>query len=405
MPKSRGRRTRHRPISTSRSSGRPRADVRAKAFDALPVVRAVDAAELRGDAREAVRLVAEDLQVRGVDEPFWRPERIRRLLELVQLDGLLPRWATSRWILAQAHQALDPDLRDRHLEAMRIAVETRGGAATLTGVDELDARAKVMDHDWVYRQVLLHDLGCLRHFVAHTASRRLLARADRISEWVRVPMGAYRLRGASPRLLTWLDLGTGEEVESLNIGSAALLETGDCAIGRLCPVSDGAIFESAPLFVPDDVAHSVADDPPSWVSAVARGCRRRDADGDPEMTTVNDLEWPLLVDVPQFWRIAQAERWSDRRLPAAGDLTPEVVTDLQQDLVRAALDGLIPIHDEGCALRSWPSVAAAATDTSVLEGLHLDADDAPALHRLAGLLPEPAGPACIQLASRLERAA
>ena len=87
-------------------------------------------------------------------------------------------------------------------------------------------------------------------------------------------MGGFRFVGETPLALTFVDLATGDEVTALNIGSATLLEEGDCAIGRLVPIEGGAMFESAPLFVPDAVAQQVADDPADWVAALAAGCER-----------------------------------------------------------------------------------------------------------------------------------
>lgn len=61
----------------------------------LGILRAVDEAEARGDAHGALDLVLRDRRVRD-DEGFWRPEKVRRLLQLTALGPLLPRWATSR---------------------------------------------------------------------------------------------------------------------------------------------------------------------------------------------------------------------------------------------------------------------------------------------------------------------
>jgi hypothetical protein len=175
---------------------------------------------------------------------------------------VLPRWATSRWILEQAAQHLDKRGRQRALTAIDVAVETRGGERTLVGTDRFDARAKVVDHDWVHRQVLLYELGALEDFLIRVASPELVAGADRIHDWARAPMGAFRFVAETPRTLTWVELATGQEVTSTNVGSASLLLPDECAIGRLVPIDGGAMFETVPLFVPDDVAQRVADDPP-----------------------------------------------------------------------------------------------------------------------------------------------
>src|SRR4029079_9573102 len=101
--------------------------------------------------------------------------RMRRLAELVMLRPILPGWATSRWLLAQAAQHLDSTGRGRR--ALEVAIQARGGPENLRGRDEMDARTKVMDHDWVFRQVHLYELGGLDHFVRRVASPDLLVGA------------------------------------------------------------------------------------------------------------------------------------------------------------------------------------------------------------------------------------
>ena len=65
-------------------------------------------------------------------------------------------WVTSRWILAQAMQSLRNESRVKARRALKIAIEVRGGEEGLPGVDALDAKCKVLDHDWVHRQVFLY---------------------------------------------------------------------------------------------------------------------------------------------------------------------------------------------------------------------------------------------------------
>ena len=156
-------------------------------------------------------------------KPFWRPWRVRYLTQLAGLGPLLPRWATSRWILAQALQALHEGSRDRTRRALEIAIELRGGEGELPGMDAMDAKCKVMDHDWVYRQVFLYELGGLHDFLRRRASADLVAGADRIREWARAPMGAYRLLDRAADVTTWEDLATGAEIRLANIGSGALV--------------------------------------------------------------------------------------------------------------------------------------------------------------------------------------
>ena len=157
MPKSRKR----RPHSTSRRRrGSPR-QTRPPNQPYLPglqpwlgALARAHAAEARGDAAGALAVMA-DLPLGPDGEFFWSPGQVRRLGQLVDLGAVLPSWVTSRWVLSQAVRFLD---RSRHGSAMRalgVAVGLRGGLHALPGVDEHDARARVVDSDWIYRQVLL----------------------------------------------------------------------------------------------------------------------------------------------------------------------------------------------------------------------------------------------------------
>jgi hypothetical protein len=67
----------------------------------LETMSAVDEAERRGDAMEALRRM--ESRPLGPDgKPFWRPWRLKRLMQVVVLGENLPGWAVSRWIAAQA---------------------------------------------------------------------------------------------------------------------------------------------------------------------------------------------------------------------------------------------------------------------------------------------------------------
>lgn len=402
MPKSRGRRQSSRRLSTPRRSPQGARSELARAFAALPILQATDAAEARGDAAEALELIERALQTRS-DDNFWRPERLQRLMQIVWLRSLLPGWATSRWILAQAAQCLDPGGRDRDRKALEIAIATRGGEGTLVGVDAFDAKAKVMDHDWVFRQVLLYELGGLPHFIARVAAPDLLAGADRIHDWARTPMGSFRFVRESAETLTWLDLRSGEEVRSLNIGAASLLEPGGCAIGRLVPIEGGAMFETAPLFVPDGVAQQVADDPPEWVAALSRGCRSTEAEAERVMTAGHDFG--LLTDVPSEVEMLVAMVVAKQ---GDGESVVDTAVDLatvRANLVRAALDQRLTHVELPCT--PWPSVGSTLTNPLAASHLEesLESSDAPKLFRLAQLLGGPGRDVCVMLARAVESAA
>ena len=402
MPKSRGRRRKpHRTLSDVH-----RLDAgssRARALAEFPILQATDAAEARGDARAALRIIERD-QLRRGDENFWRPGKVERLGLLNALGPLLPRWATSRWILAQALQWLDQWSRARTARALEIAIAARGGEAALLGGDELDARVKVIDHDWVFRQTFLYELGGLQHFVSRVASADLLAGADGIHDWARTPMGAFRLVGESALSLTWSDLATDQEIESLNLGAASLLQPGECAIGRLVAVAEGAMFESAPLAVPDEVAQQVAEAPSEWVGIVSAACRERRWTDEPILTD-HGHDFRLLTDVPlamqQIVAVLAFERTTGRRAP----LDSGAVLSVEHCLLRAALDDRLEDVLPGCS--PFPSVAATLLDPLVIRRLRdvLAPSDSSKLERLGALLAGPASDLCLALARDLATAA
>ena len=372
----------------------------------IPVIRAADAAEHRGDAGGALDVMSQHpWDVDG--KLFWRPERLIRLAQITAFGPMLPGWATSRWILAQAAVVLDTASRGRYLNAMGIALRARAGSA-LTGRDALDARVKVMDHDWVYRQAVLYELGGLEHFVTRVASPDLLVGADRIREWTRTPMGGFRFVGDSPRHLTWERLDTGEEVETINIGSATLLEPGECVIGRRVPIEGGALWESAPLYVPDDVAIRVADDPVGWIdvlTTVAGHARREELPG----YTTHRAEFALLTDVPDSVRFAFAGLVADRgprRSVRQGSPGDQVRDDAKQLVLAAVGGGLDGIGDE-TVVSPWPVVAASLLEPGVLELVleDLSASDTAGLRELEDLLAGPAGELCRLMSSELRESA
>lgn len=347
----------------------------------------------------ALHLIQQDLAHRsGLD--FWRPERLRRLVQLALFEGALPRWATSRWILAQAAQHLDPRTRSRFLRALQVAIETRG-VESLTGVDERDARVKVMDHDWVFRQLWLYELGALEHFVRRVASPDLLAGADHIDEWSRAPMGAFRLVSESSRSSTLLDLGSGDQVSVINMGSTSRLEEGDCAIGRLVPIAEGAMFESAPLSVPDQVADQVADQPGAWVAAVRAGCHAP-KDASPQLVTTVS-EFGMLTDVPRVLQLDLALQAARRRGAGRGPRDPAVAgAALVREAVRSGLPEVVE------DVKAWPMVAAWILEPDVflaLVGTGLGPDDVGGLLRLADLLVGPAAWVCRGIAQEVAAAA
>lgn len=211
-------------------------------------------------------------------------------------------------------------------------------------------------------------------------------------------MGAFRLMRESPRSSTLLDLASGDQVSVTNIGSTCMLGEGDCAIGRLVPIAEGVMFESAPLSVPDQVARQVADQPGAWVAAVHAGCHAS-KDSSPQLLTTVP-EFGMLTDVPRVLQLdvaIQAARGAGRvpRDPAVAGA----------DLVREAVRHGLPEVVED--VRAWPMLAAWILEPHVFLTVAggLEPDDVGGLLRLADLLGGPAASVCRGIAQELAAAA
>jgi hypothetical protein len=359
---------------------------------------AADDAEARGDAEAALALMSEMLL--GPDgKPFWRPWRVRYLTQLAFLGPLLPRWVTSRWILAQALQALNEESRDRTRRALELAIEVRGGEAELPGMDDMDAMCKVIDHDWVYRQMFLYELGGLHDFLRRRASADLVAGADRIREWARAPMGAYRLLDRAADLTTWEDLATGAEIRMANIGSGALVvPEEERVIGRLVPIEGGSMFEAAPLVVTRGVAEQVAEDPAGWVDSLraARGRLGR------SVIVTSGRESGLVSDVPAvIWQYAVLD---GRPIPPASALRSATAKGILE-LARVQL--VTPVDDDPSDLDAWACLSAGLLEPGVSLALLelMEPKDRDLLQQLAERLAEPAASLCRRLDADLGQAA
>jgi hypothetical protein len=405
MPKSRNRRkTRTR----SKSSRRPSWDdpELAPYLPYLRIQMAVDARERAGDAVGALDLMEQHRY--GPDgRPYWAWWRVERLVQIASMPDLLPGWALSRWILAQALIHLDGPVRRITSKSLDLACRVGGqpGLATARDQDDRDALTRIMDHDWVFRQAFLHEYGGLRHFLTGGFAPVLARQADSIDEWVGAAMAAYRLLGSTPHTITWRDLGSGDEVASLNLGAAVTLAPGDCIIGRLVPSEQGRLFESVPLPVSEKVAKAVAAAPTDWPDALARhrnGSTLR-WEGD---------DFNLLTDVPtHVWR-GLAEDHSTLLMDKYGEdhehtevlLTTEELDRMTADLVMAALAGRL---DDVTSPDPWPCVAAAAVAPEVWPSVlaRLSPSDAIAVAALGQRLVGPAAELCWRTARLLRDSA
>jgi hypothetical protein len=353
---------------------------------------AVNDAERAGEAARALSLIGS----RPFDQDgrlFWRTSRIERLGQLIMLGPDLPPWIVSRWIVAQTHDDLGAPGDRRRRRAEQIAVDVRGGLAGLSTHGDDDARCKVADHDWVYRQVYTYELGGLGRFVRTCATPALVARADHIHDWAGALMCGLLLLERRPRTLVWQRLDTGERLELHNIGSAALVAVGEHVLGRLVPVEGGLMLEGAPLAVPRSVAERVAADPSSWIHEISRS--RDDIE-------TGGFEVGVPHDVPGFlWQCALL----DAAAPLPDHCDMEYVAGRALALARECLDpAWVPDPDE---IDLWACVRAALLSPSIVERLPRVAgpDDLPVLTTLAGELVAPADAVCREVLEELRSAA
>ena len=382
MPKSRGRKNKKKQRGKPTRSTQQRATKTAtgKLHADYRILRATDEAEARGDAGGALELIKRDL-VKRDDDNFWRPEKVERLMQLAVLGPTLPRWATSRWILAQAAQWLDESNRARVERAFEIAFQV-GGFVADHYRDDFDLRTKILDH---------------------VASGDLIAGADQIADWAETPLSGFQLLEETPRTLHWFDLRERAEVETPNIGSATLLEPGDCAVARLQPVREEWIFDCTPLYVPQRVAQQVADDPADWVTALA-GADQAVAGEDRGLRT-NGHDFGLLTDVPRLIQHLVLVDVEQKVFDRPVDDPALEVLPLQVGLMRAAMDGLL--EDDVLAFDPWPTVGAAVLQPPVLAALFAPSrpGDPTRLRQLAPRLAYPAATVCRDVARELEAAA
>ncbi|HEX3932647.1 MAG TPA: hypothetical protein VHW64_18270 [Nocardioides sp.] len=356
-----------------REPSRPESEALAPWID---VMLAVDRAEADGDADEALRL----MQAHAVDQAgrqFWRPCRFERLAQVLLLGSDLPGWAVSRWLVAQAHNALYRP-RDRwRTRAEQLSLDVVGGLERVSRRGDTEARCQLIDRNWVYRQVFTYDLGGLARFVRSNAGPKLVARADRIHDWARAPISGLRLVSLSASSVTWARLDTGELLEHANIGSAIFVEVGESVLGRVVPILGGTMLEGAPLVVPEEVAAKVAADPSSWLTAIR--------ESRAEIETLG-FEPAVLHDVPTpVWEAMLS------RSPSAAALS-ECSASLARralETARECLDGAVSAGP--ASVDRWSCVRAALSSRSVVARVPeiATAEDVEVVRRLSEIVAPP----------------
>jgi hypothetical protein len=354
---------------------------------------AVDDAERRGDAQRALRLMGE--RPMGPDgTPFWRPWRVERLTQVEMLGSALPRWAVSRWIAAQAHETLGGPGDRRRKRCEELALEIRGGLGGLSVHGDQDARCKLMDRDWIYRQLLLYELGGLSEFVRRHATPDLLAGSDRIHDWAKAPMSALRLVGRDAGTVIWEHVDSAERLELPNIGTAAMVVPGEHVLSRLVPIEAGVVLEGAPLVVPEGTAQQVAVDPSRWMEAIA-------ASRDDIVTS--GFEQGLVSDVRQLaWQFVLLE--PSHPVPVASRLDAYLARRALA-LARECLEESTPPEEDEIDL--WACLRAAVLNPPVVTRLLSVAKrgDRSIFEALSQRLAPPADVVCRRLMADLASAA
>ena len=170
-----------------------------------------------------------------------------------------------------------------------------------------------MDHDWVYRQLVLYDMGKLERFCRHRATADLLAGADDMQAWSRAPIDVYRLLERRPDSITWLRERDDELLRTPNAGCAidAVAEATRCS-ACVVPTGGEQIFESEPLPVTDAVATRVAADPDNWLAALGEWDLYRDV---VPLTRPTEHAGLLVELPPRIWQNVVCDQPETTRSP------------------------------------------------------------------------------------------
>lgn len=183
------------------------------------------------------------------------------LLELQWLGDSAPSWALARWLTRQAHRRLLFDVDPRIRECVIVTTVVMYPDIDLAGLPPdsiFEVGTWLATQSWVCCQLLVYEYGGLEDFLREHAAPRLVERAGDVREWAGARMGGYRFEDFDGRHLVITDLADGSTLRVLNLGAGNELGSGACAIGRVVPGSDGPMFESRPLAVPEVTAHEVA---------------------------------------------------------------------------------------------------------------------------------------------------
>ena len=258
-------------------------------------------AEADGDAQRALAHYYASPRVVGVPLPH-------HLHEIIDLGIEAPGWVWSRWVSGQAYRWMlveeDKRVDDAVLQELVVGYPDVDLERPL-GLDIGEFCTRLAASDWVCEELATYEYGGLLDFLDLRAGAFLERRADRIREWASAPMGGYRLDGVRRDRIEITELGSGTQLEALNIGALAEREDGSCVVGRLVPigVAPGWMFSRRPLTVPEETARAVSglvdeESPDAWVCAL--GDARRE--GTLPLHFAHGHTTPLSSDlVPDSW--------------------------------------------------------------------------------------------------------
>jgi hypothetical protein len=275
-------------------------------------LRELIAAEARGDLEGAID--------RCLRLPDVGPSpQLADLLELRWLGNGAPSWALARWLARQAHRRILFDIDPRIRECVIATTVVMHPDIDLPGLSPeslFEFGTLLATQSWVCGQLLVYEYGGLEDFLREHAAPSLIGRAGNVRDWTGARMGGYRIEDLDGRHLVITDLADGSRLRVLNLGAGNELGSDACVIGRVVAGSDGPMFESRPLELPEVV-----------VREVARSERLVRQFGPlPDRCAIPDRPLPV-------WAIVLAEQVLAGRLDSSCDRGPSTLltTDLVPD--------------------------------------------------------------------------
>ena len=165
------------------------------------------------------------------------------LRQLAETVDDLPDWAWARWAVYTCGRQGSGDMdAERHVRAMeRTLLSVHADVCHCVTPEGKPAElfvAEVIGTDWVYRQLRTYEYGGLAAFLHGSAGLRLQTRGEQARHWPDEPMRAYRVDERAEPGLVVTDVGSGEELAVLDLGTNLRTHPGGHLIGRLVPSAE-----------------------------------------------------------------------------------------------------------------------------------------------------------------------